>query len=71
VAVDERGERPEVLLSHATHPLFFREDVLNHEGVDVDECNLKEMEAEDGNILVYIRNRATLAAAREYTNSSY
>ncbi len=46
VAVDEGAERPEVLFAHAVHPRRLAEDLLKHEGIDVDKANLKEVKAE-------------------------
>ena len=50
--MDEGGQSPEGLFCHAAYPPLLREDVLNHERADVDERNLKEMEAQDRGLLV-------------------
>jgi hypothetical protein len=36
MVVDERRQRPEVLRGHRRQPYGFREDLLEHQGVDVD-----------------------------------
>jgi len=65
VAVDERSQRSEILVRHARHPLLLREHGLKHERVHVHERNLKQVETQDGHLLVVEPVRRDLAALAE------
>lgn len=44
VVVDQRGEGTEVLRGHAFEPPGLAEDLLEHQGVDVDQAGLEEVQ---------------------------
>ena len=52
VAVDEWSEASHVICVETVLPSGFGQDLLNHEGVDVDERKLDQMEAKHADLLV-------------------
>ena len=65
MAVNERRECPKILLGHAVQPHLVREDSLNHEGVDVDQASLEQMETENRYLLVLETVRGHLPSLSE------
>jgi hypothetical protein len=50
--VKERGEPSIIRNSQLAFPLLSCQNLLNHEGIDVDETDLKQVQRKHGNFLV-------------------
>ena len=61
VGVDQRRQRPEVLLGQPPHPRRVAEHPLDHQRVDVDQRDLEQVQAEDRDLLVLQAVRRDLA----------
>lgn len=54
VLPDERRERTEVHWGETFRPFRAAEDLLHHEGVDVDEAVLKQVQGEHAEFVVFV-----------------
>lgn len=52
MAVDERGERSQILLFHLLKLLGLREYLLNQQGIDIDQTDLQEVQRECRQLLL-------------------
>ena len=51
MSIDQRRQGQQLVWSHLVHPGWVREHLLNQQGVDVDQTDLKQMQAEHGDFL--------------------
>jgi len=65
VLPEQRGESASVLRGEQLGPVVFGEDVLEHEGVHVDEGGLQDAQAEHGHLLLILAVGGDLAALAE------
>ena len=65
VAIEERGDAAKVLSIETARPCRFGQDLLDHEGVDVDEGDLQQMKRKHTDFLVVCAVRGHLAPFTE------
>ena len=65
VAIKERGDAAKVLSIETARPCRFGQDLLDHEGVDVDEGDLQQMKRKHTDLLVVCAVRGHLAPFAE------